>query len=188
MEFSYFELQGESLALFLEEERAEQKQNEQLHKALMEDRDDIESYRMGNDGEVFSLKFREGTQPPGMVRASRKLSAKEVRPSKRGKEAKAFRDFLHGIQVTADCLSVIKKKLSLPSMVLGSRAGQMYFYGCRVGHVGPKVIVEVPNEDGKWESDSDDLVPLKSWEFHKALEDFKDFDYKGVFRLIARTA
>jgi len=177
MKFRYFKLTGKSLKAYLKSEKLEGKQLLAQHKALVIDRDDIESYRRSDDGGVFSIIFKKGMQPPGMVRASTRLTKDEVRPAKRGDEAKPFREFLESIKVTENCQETACRNLGLPTFAIGPGVnGRTCRFTSRIGHVGDDVFVEVPidtDERRKFTSHAD-MVEIKQWEYMKAWEDAEE--------------
>jgi len=193
MKFRYFILSGPSLDAYLASEAKEMAQKQNLHEVLLVRRDDIESYRPNHFGGVASLVFKEGKQPPGMVRAHKTLDKKEVFPHAKLAVAAEIRDLLKSVQITEDSQRVICALLKLPTMVSGehhiSRSG-MALYHSRIGHVGPNVIVEIPvgdendlNPENRKSFDGHpDMKEIETWEYQKLHADFKDFkDYKGYF-------
>ena len=189
MKFRYFILKGDSLKAYLESEKKEFEQMEAQRKALLEDRDDIESYRPGQGGGIMAIKFKEGKQPAGFVSASKNLSDDEVRPHARSKEAKPWRDLLSSIRIQESCQGFLTKSISLPDWIIGGPSPNGFgstMYSSRAGHVGDKVYVEVPQGEKPYEP-HEDLEEVKGWEFEKACEESKDFDYKFCYVMRSRT-
>ena len=189
MKFRYFILNGGARRAYLKSEKKEMAQRIALHKALLKDRDDIQSYRPSRDGGVASMVFKEGKQPAGFVRASKKLSKEEVRPHGKSKEAKSWRDLLKSLAVSEDCQAVLCKELGLPVFVPGanssSRTG-MSMYSSRSGHVGQRVYVEVPEETGGPFEPSGDMREVEAWMFEKACSEAEGYDYGKVYVLPSR--
>lgn len=190
MKFRYFILQGESRKAFLKSEREEMDQRIAQRKALLEDRNDIESFRSGHDGKIFCITFKDGKQPDGFVRASKKLPPKEVRPHGKSKEAKPWRELLASLDVTEDCQAVICKLLDLPEYVPGAHSGSrsgMGLFSSRIGHVGKKVFVEVPVSAERAFEPHKDLKEVEGWRYEKAVAEAEDFEYtKRVYVMGSR--
>ncbi len=189
MNFRYFILSGPSLDVYLESEKKEMDQIVARNKILIKDRDDVDHYRPGRGGHLFSITFKDGKQPPGMIRADNKLSKKEVRPHSRSKEAAPMRELFKSVRITEDCQKTIINLLNLPCQVFGSsessRSG-LAMWTSRVGHVGDLVIVEVPDE--LKEITHPDLKEIADWEFLKMHHESKDHDYNLVYVLSSRVA
>ncbi len=180
---------------YVASESEEMRQAKAQAKALLEDRDDIKAFRPGRDGNVMAITFKKGRQPPGMIRAHRKLSKDEVRPAARGKESKPFRDFLATVKVTENCQSFIMDRLGLPAYVSGSHTLShtgMACYSSRTGHVGADVIVEVPvgdGEDAKPFKPHADMEEIKPWQYIKACEEAEGYKHEDrCYCLEARMA
>ena len=195
MKFRYFLVRGETLKAYLVSEKTEMEQYEAQSKALLKDRDDIESYRPSRTGGIDSLIFKAGKQPEGMVRASKNLPKEEVMPHGKKKEMAPFREFLKSVKVTEDCQALAIKLLGLPTFVIGahamSRSG-MAMYHSRIGHVGTQVVVEVPVADPNSENPVDkkpypghaDLQEIEAWKYVKLHADFKDFKPTGQYYVL----
>lgn len=190
MKFRYFELTGDALKDYLEAEAKEFRQRHHQAGVLLENhKDEIEGYRPDRSGRVLSIIFKEGKQPPGFIRADKRLPKKEVRPSAKGKVAEPWRKLLDELKVTADCQQTICTKLQLPCFVSGPNphGTGMCLYGSRIGHVGPKVLVEVPianpEESGDPDPDPkpfaapDCMKEMEGWRVEELHADSKAYDY-----------
>lgn len=189
MKFRYFKLKGKSLKVYLESEKKEMGQRKAMTKVLLEDRDDIENFRTSH-GDVYCVKFKEGMQPSGFVKAHKDLSPREVRPHGRSKEAKPWRELFKSLSVTEDCQSEIRKFMKLPDFVLGGPSGRGFGRACyssRVGHVGDDVFVEVPVSEETPYEPHDDLKEVKGWQFEKAIEESDD-ELGAVYKLTSRAS
>jgi hypothetical protein len=186
MKFRYFFVEGASKEAYLKSELTEIDQRLAVTDKLLKQRDDIEAYRLDRDGRLCSLIFKEGRQPPGMIRAHASLPKKEVRPHGKSKEAKPMRDFFESIRVTEDCQKMITKQMNLPSMVFGSHSGSrsgLAAFGSRIGHVGPHLVAEVPEPDNDHRGEGykpfaghEDLKEMEFWQYAKLQEENKDYE------------
>ena len=182
MNFRYFILKGESLKAYLDSEAKEMEQREAQRKALLEDRDDIESFRPGHSGGILSIKFKDGKQPEGFIRADRRLPKNEVRPHSRKPESKEWRKLLADLRVTEDSQKLAIKAMGLPSFVTGTSSRSpsgIAMYNSRFGHVGEQVIVEVPAETKEEFKPGVDLAEIRPWEFEKLVEESEEYEYKN---------
>ena len=183
MNFRYFKLTGQALKAYLSSEATEMEQRNAVTKALLKDRDDIESYRPSRTGGIVSILFKEGMQPEGFVRASKNLPPDEVRPHGKSKIAKPWRELLKSLHITENCQKNTRSLLDLPTFIIGNG---MRAYSSRIGHVGEDVFVEVPDKDNSFVP-MKDLVEVKNWEFVKACEEAVNYEYNvPVFTIKAR--
>ena len=185
--FRYFELLPPMLKAYLDAETNEFRQIHVQNDILLKTHgDEIEGFRPNRAGRLLSVVFKKGKQPPGMVRADKSLPKKEVRPHAKAPAAAEWRKIFELASVTVRCQEVICTKLGLPCFIAGPNPSGhgMVLFNSRVGHVGPKVIVEVPVDQGSDPDPKPFAVPacmkeLEGWEVEKLQAEAKTYIHGG---------
>jgi hypothetical protein len=187
MKFRYFELTGDELKAYLDAEEQEFLQIHRQNDILLKDHgDEIEGFRPNRAGRLLSVVFKKGKQPQGMVRADKSLPKNEVRPHAKAPAAAEWRNIFEEASVTVRCQEVICTSLRLPVFISGPNphGHGMCLFNSRVGHVGPKVVVEGPGDQGRDPDPKSFVAPacmkeLEGWEVEKLQAEAKTYIHGG---------